>query len=441
MPSSLPIRLSRLLPALDPQRLLDFSPDVRRTLRIDISVMLLFTTFAGLTGPFTGLILRRELGATPLHLSVLAAANAACLLLSLVLARVVDSRRPLPYVVWPGVLARSLFLLVPFIQTPWPFVGVLVGGTLLGTISGPAQAALVQQVYPRESRGRALGTVRVTGAVLAAVLALGAGHLLGRVDYRWVFCAAGVVGMAASLRQWSLPVAVVPAGAARERTALREAWRALRGDVVYRRLLLASFVFGAGIWVQMPATPILLADVVRATPAQVGVFSAAGAGAALVGNLVWGRLADRGSAVVTLRTVYAIGTLTPLVYFVASHLAPTPRALIVASVAESLMHTGLDLVWMLATIELAGARRVAQYAAIGATLAGVRGMLGPFLGALVIETLGLQAVYLVSAALMATGAALVTRALPHGQNTPRYIEQPRQTSGGRSPSSASRNLS
>jgi MFS family permease len=93
---------------------------------------------------------------------------------------VVDSRRPLPYVVWPGFLARGLFVLVPFISTPWPFVGVLVAGTLLGTVSGPAQTALVERVYPREERGRALGTVRVVGAVVAIGLALLAGHLLGR---------------------------------------------------------------------------------------------------------------------------------------------------------------------------------------------------------------------------------------------------------------------
>ena len=80
----------------------DLSPPVRRAVRIDMSVTLLFTVFTGLTAPFTGLILRRELGASPFQLSVLGSAGAACLLLSLALARVVDARRPLPWVVWPS---------------------------------------------------------------------------------------------------------------------------------------------------------------------------------------------------------------------------------------------------------------------------------------------------------------------------------------------------
>lgn len=431
--------IGRFLPALAPARLLEFSPAVQRVLRIDVSVMLLFTLFAGLTTPFTGLILRRELGASAFQLSVLASSSAACLLLSLGLARLIDQRRPLPWVVWPSFLGRGLFVLVPFIHTPWPFVGVLVAGTLMNTVTGPAQTALVEQVYPREERGRALGTVRVAGALTAIALALAAGWLLGYVGYRWVFCAAGVAGMLASLRQRRLPVKDTSAPAARPRARLREAWRVVREDHAYRRVLLASSIFGSGIWVMMPANPILLADVMHATPAQVGGLAAAAAVAALVGNLMWGRLVDRGSSVRALRVVYALGTFTPLIYFTVSLVARSPWAMLGGSVTESLMHTGLDLVWMLAMIELGGRTgRTAEYAAIGATLAGVRGILGPLLGAVVIETLGIRAVYLVAAALMAGGAWLLAR---HPQNTPRYMEHPAHTSGGLRLMSPARNAS
>jgi MFS family permease len=431
------LSLARLFPALLPARLaFDFSPSVRRALRIDISVTLLFTLLAGLTTPFTGLILRRELGASAFHLSVLASASAACLLLSLALARIVDSRRPLPYLVWPTFLARGLFVLVPLIDSPWPFVGVLVAGTLMSTISGPAQTAVIEQVYPRSERGRALGTVRVIGAVAAIGLALGAGYLFGQLGYRWVFAAAGVLGMAAALRARRLPVpeATGVAGV-QPRTRLREAWGTVRADAAFRRVLVGSFVFGSGIWLMMPATPILLADVVKATPGQVGVFAAAGGVAALVGNLVWGRLADRRSSVTALRLIYGFGTATPLIYYVSSLIAPTPWALMGAAIAESLMHTGLDLVWMLAIIELGGKERTTQYAAIAATLAGVRGLIGPLAGAAVIETLGLHAVYAVAAGLMACGACLVHT----HQKVPRDMEHPAQTSGGVALVSAVRN--
>jgi predicted MFS family arabinose efflux permease len=99
---------------------------------------------------------------------------------------------------------------------------------------------------------------------------------------------------------------------------------------------------------------------------------------------------------------------------------------------------------MLAVIEFAGPGRTAQYAAIASTLAGIRGVAGPLLGAMMIETLGLQALYLASAALMGAGAVLVGWQARDAvgrahQKMPRYIEHPRQTSGGLAVARASRN--
>lgn len=394
---------------------LNFSPAVRRALRVDIAVGLLMTASIGLTNPFTGLILRRDLGASAFQLSVLASATAACLLLSLGLARLIDTRRPLPWVVWSTFAARGLFLLVPFIDGPWSFVALLVGVNLLGTATNLAQPALVQQVYPREERGRALGTVRLVGAVLAIGLALAAGHLLGAFSYRAVFCVAAVLGMAASLRQRALPVPAVATTETAEHTRLRDAWLAVRNDHGFRGVLLGSFVFGSGVWVMMPATPILLVDVLGASTAQVGMLAAVGAAAALGGSIVWGRLVDRRSALRALRAVYVVGALTPIIYYAAR----APWMLVAASITESLMATGLDFVWMLVMIDAGGPRRTAQYTAIAATLAGVRGIIGPMVGGALIGTVGVHAVYLVAAALMMSGAILVSRQLRRsGQAVP-----------------------
>jgi len=418
-----------------------FSPDVRRTVRIEIGAALLVTLFTGLTGPFTGLILRRELGATPMHFSLLASANAACLLLSVLLARLVDTRRPLPWVVWPTFAARGLFLLVPLIASPWPFLGLMVAGTLLNTVAGPAQSAMIQRLYPPDARGRALGAVRVAGAVAAIALSAVAGHLLLHVDYRHVFGAAALLGMAGSMAQLRLTVPEAPAAAAPERPGLREAWRAIARDRRYRGLLIASTVFGSGIWLQMPATPLLLADVAGVSTAQAGVLSGIAATAALGANVLWGRLVDRRSSVRALRVVYCVGTLTPIAYYAVSRVPSATWLLAAGTVFESLMATGLDLVWMLAVIDAAGPRRAAHYAAIAGTVAGVRGILGPMAGAALIQWFGVHAVYLAATALMATGAWLVGRLASAPQNTPRYIEQPRHTSGGLSVSSAALKLS
>src|SRR5207302_8704418 len=115
-----------------------FSPEIRRALRVDVSAALLFAVFASLTTPFIGLILRRELGATPLQLSVMSAAGGACLLLSLAWARALGGRPPLPYLAWPSFVARGLFLLVPLAFSAWSFVSLVVPAHLFGACAALA---------------------------------------------------------------------------------------------------------------------------------------------------------------------------------------------------------------------------------------------------------------------------------------------------------------
>lgn len=383
-----------------------FSHDVRAAVSVDMSATVLFAVFAGLTGPFNGIILRRELGASATQLAILASAGAAFNLFSLLWVRALDGRAPLPYAVWPGFFARSLFLLVPLIHSPWGFVGVLATGSLLGTIAEPANAAVLQRLYPREQRGRALGLVRMAGgAVVIALAALG-GTLLALVDYRVLFPVAALFGMGASLRQRHVPLPDTAADHG-ERVRLREAWPAVREDRRFQRLLLGHFVFGSGIWLMMPATPLLLVDVLQASTAHVGLLAAVGGAAGLVGNFCWGRLVDGRSGAIVLRLVYTIGAVSPLVYLVAE----SPWLLLVTAVTEALMTSGLDLVWIMCLMDAAGPRRTAQYVAISATLAGVRGVLCPLVSAALIQTVGLRPVYLLAAVMMAAAIVIVSQTI------------------------------
>ena len=384
-----------------------FSPATRRALRIDISATLLFTVFAGLTGPFLGLILRRELGATPLQLAVMSSAGGACLLLSLLWARAFHGRPPLPYLVWPGFVARGVFLLVPLVSSAWSFVGLVIARDFFGAAVAPAQAAVVERVYPRAQRGRALGLVRMAGAVLGIGLALAAGQLFDRVGYRWIFVGAALLGMASSLRLRRLAVPEPATGGDEAPAGLRGAWLTVRDDHAFRRLLVASFLFGFGCWIQTPAHPLLLVDVLGVSASQVGVFGSVAAVATLAGSAYWGWLVDRKSSLEALRVMYLVGATTPLILY----LAWSPWVLVASTVTDSLLAVGLELVWMMAVIDIAGPQRTAQYVAIGATLAGVRGIAGPLVGGLVIYSFGIHAVYLVAAILMFSGAWLVGREL------------------------------
>lgn len=103
--------------------------------------------------------------------------------------------------------------------------------------------------------------------------------------------------------------------------------------------------------------------------------------------------------------MYLIGSATPLIYFIAWN----PWVLVASAITDSLLAVGLELVWMMAVIDVAGPQRTAHYVAIGATLAGVRGVVGPLVGGLVIQASGVHTVYVIAAILMLSGTWLVCR--------------------------------
>jgi MFS family permease len=380
--------------------------NVRAALAVDVSTTALFAVFATLTIPFNGIILRRELGASATQLAVLASAGAAFNLFSLVWARALDGRTPLPYAVWPGFIARSLFLLVPFLHSAWAFVAILAAASFLGTIAEPANAAVMQRLYPRELRGRALSTVRMAGGAVVIALSAIAGKLFVLVDYRVIFPIAALFGMSASLRQRQMPVPDDPTGA-REHVRLRDAWATVCRDRPFRRLLAAHFVFGAGIWLQMPATPLLLVDVLNTGMAHIGLLAAIGGAAGLVGNFCWGRMVDRRPTLNVLRVVYVVGAVSPVVLYFAT----SPSVLMVTAVTEALMTSGLDMVWIICLMDAAGPRRTAQYVAISATLAGVRGVLCPLASAALIQVAGVRSVYITAVMVMIAGILLLSAAI------------------------------
>ncbi len=383
------------------------SPPVRRIVQIEIAVAVTLSAFNSLAPPFTGLVLRRDLHATPLQLALTSSAGAALMLQSMWCTRRIHGRSPLAFVVWPGFVARGLFVLAPFIHSAWPLVGILVAGSLASAIAQPAYTAVAEAVYPREERGRALGIIRMMGSMLPIGLAPVAGHLVDSLGYRIVFPIAAVLGMGASLCQRRIGP-TPPADLGRvDPSALRMLPSLLREDPAFRTLLVASSLFGLGVWLQQPVNPLMWVDVLHASAIQVGVAGAAASVAGLFVSVYWGRVLDRQSSLRTVRTVYALGMLTPLTYL-AAFVVRTPWALVLSQANDAVALTGVDMVVIMAMMDL-GRGRGATYQAVYLTVAGVRGIVAPLCAAVAAQSLGIAPVYAVTAALMLAAVWVAAR--------------------------------
>jgi MFS family permease len=359
---------------------------------------LLFGIFNGMVIPFLGVTARR-MGASPLLVSLVVAGPAVGLLLAAYWSVVVAGRNPIPYLVWPGVLARSLFLLTPTIAHPGAFTILVLAYHAVNGITTPAYAATVQLLFPQEFRGTLLGLVR-TGLSCASILgSLLAGPLLERFGPRLVLPVAALFGVAGALAHSRIRPPRLPAPP--PRPSLREVWHAAWADRHFRWVLVATFAFGFGGWTMAPAIPLLLVDVLQARPTQVGILAAASNAASVVGFFLGGRVIDRSSGLSTLRRALMVSPLTPLLYA----LIPSAWAALGPAAADGFLIAVVELAWMTTAMELAPPHLVVHYAGAYTSLIGVRGILAPLLAGALLESLGPRPVLLLSALWMATAGA------------------------------------
>lgn len=373
---------------------------VRRNAAIDITAAAFFGIWGGLTTPFIPFMGRR-LGASPLEISVLVAAQAVVLLLSLWAMNLVRIGHPVRVVIIPSLIARSLFLAMPLVRSPEEYVGLIVVHYAIGQMGSLGYAQVMRSVYPDDLRGRIMAVVRVGMAICWIAASLIGGRLMQLLDFRWVFASAAVFGVTSSLVFSRIRLPAVPEP--EERANLRHMGRILRDDPGYRRFLTGLFIYGFATWFQGPAIAILLVDVLHATSFQVGLLGAVTSGTWLFSYYYWGRTIDRTSAAAAMSRVVFVGSLTPLVYL----LARNGWMVQGAGVTEGMTSAGFDLGWIAVVLQYAPAGHIRHYVAIFNFFVGLRAGSAPFLAGLLIPLLGVRWIFAVAAVGTFTGALLM----------------------------------
>lgn len=352
-----------------------FPEALRANLRIDAAAALIFGMFYAGAISFLPVVLRR-MGASSDMLALYVAQNYLGSLLASFSVLLMRGRSPKAFGLAFWLISRSLFLLAAFV-TNAAWMLVLTGFFwLFEAFPSPAYTRIIQAIYPNPYRGRALGIVRV-GMVLAMIVATPlAGWALDRYGHRLILPIASALGVIATLIFARIRVDGLvhnpPAG-----QSLGSIWGILAHDRRFALYMFGFSVYGLGFLVGMPLFAIVQVDRLQLSYTALGYLGLLQSLFWLAGNLVWGRLIDTRGGVWVLRANVGIAIILPLSYIWAAN----AWMLIPAFIAQGIIAAGIDLGIISTGIELADPERVAEYSALQATIIGVRGMLGPFIGA------------------------------------------------------------
>jgi predicted MFS family arabinose efflux permease len=372
--------------------------EVRRNLWIETLASIAFGIFYAAAISFMPVVLRR-LGASSTLLAIYTAQTYLGSVLSTLGVLMMRRREPLTFATTCWLLARSLLLPTFLIAQAGWLLALTALAWLLEAFPGPAYARVIQAIYPARYRGRALSIVRV-GLVLAVLVVTPlAGLALDHIGYRVLFPIAAIIGVLATLIFSRLHVD--ERGLPPQQTrSLGGVWRLLGQNRRFAIYMLGFALHGLGFLMGLPLFAIVQVDRLQLSYTTIGYLGLAQSLFWLVGNVFWGRLVDRHGGLWVLRANVAIAMLVPLTY----SWAFDAWTLLPAFVAHGIISAGIDLALISSGIELAEPESVAEYSALQATIIGLRGMIGPFVGvALLSVGVPERAIFILGGCFIASG--------------------------------------
>lgn len=376
---------------------------VRFNFRVEFAATVIYGAFATILA-FIPIVLRR-LGATAEILALYTALTYIGTVMagpSLYLAR---RRRPLKVLVIVQSLGRAMFLGAAFVTGD---IGLLILVGVFWLCEGlptPTYSAIVQKIYPLETRGTLMSVVRVGMSVTLLALAPLAGRILDGPGYRVLFPIAGAVGIIAALvfgrlrfDQSEPPPA--PSSAPQNFGGI------LKYDRRYVLYLGAVVFWGLSALVPSAVIPLVQVDRLHITYTELGWLNLALSLVRLPAYFYFGRAVDRIGPVRCLQYACLINLVVVLPYIWVTQ----AWMLIPTFVASGIAGAAVDLALINSAIQLARHGQIQEYSALQAMVIGVRGMIGPFIGVIMLRTgASPSAVFAVAAACSVMGALLLVK--------------------------------
>lgn len=390
----------------------------------------LFNLLSGIHGgmiAYASLVIAKTcLDATPTHLAFLLAAFPCGAFLGSVWASL--GRR---WGMQRLVIAMNFFgslppLLVPFVEmAPGvrpadAFTALMTISLLLYSAMKMGQSSMYRSTYPVALRGRVVGQFLFCNYFSMVLTILLAGWLVdGRYhdphNYRWLYPVLAFAGLGSCWFYARIrPLEPVrPAPPTTFWQAFRSVGQVLQRDRDYRTFQLSFFLNGSAFFMASHVVVELCRTRLHfeATPLALAMGVIPLSLLALCSPL-WGRVLDR-LGIVMLRVLVAVAMTSYLGLYFLGLAWEWPLLIFLGSVLRGISEAGGQVTWALASVQFApGLDDVPVYNSIHFTLNGIRGLIMPWVGIMLLALIGswtVAAACLISAVSIFVGLNLARR--------------------------------
>ena len=379
-------------------------PEARWNFRVILTHWVLAGVFTGVIGSYLAVVARR-LGADEVTVALVFAGQFVGGMLAIsgpFLLRSIPPARAVS-VLW--AVARLAFVAALFIDSAGPYLAMVLTWALIAMFGVPLYVGVMQAAFPPPLRGRVIGVVQGSMAIVVLVVAPLSGALMDTVGYGPVFAGAGIVGAIGATAL--LRVRVKPA----PRYTYSSPWQMFHSTISnhrFRRYVSCTTIGLFGEFLLMPTIAVVLVDTFNASFAVIGILAMIQGFTWAGGYLLWGVISDRKSG----PFVVWMGTFLKMVVaaiFVIAILVENVWLLVPAYAAIGLNFASGDLGWQTSMAALAHPEEVDAFSTSFWLILGALGVVGPLLGAAILVAGGPIAVFACALGLAAIGSLLVGR--------------------------------
>ena len=318
-----------------------------------------------------------------------------------------------------GLIGRLCLILMLWVHNFYQYLVILVILFSFNALISPAQNSIYQLNISPKNRGLIFGYVSSLITLVAIFFSYAAGKILDINEnwFRYIFLAVGILGCLSSFLMALIKInkesfkekAFLTLKQVFIKPVLRTA-EVLKNNKDFAIFQRNFFLYGIAFMMLLPAIPKYLVEylqmdyshtfLAKGIIAQIGILFLAP---------LAGKVHDRKNPAFFTTIVFGLLSLYPLTLLISSFMLGTSYVYYVVYFAFFIFSVGLSgmiIAWNISSIFFAGKEDVSMYQSVHVTLTGVRGIFAPFLGLLIMKTLGIRAVFIGATALFLVASVL-----------------------------------
>jgi DHA1 family multidrug resistance protein-like MFS transporter len=344
-------------------------------------------------------IVARKIGSSNLQMGFLTTAPFIGALFAFFWAHYSSEKRKMPFLILVKGIGRGALFLMLFSFQPWMFIFTVFLFYFFEFAGSPAYGGIVQDIYPKEHRGKAMGYVQAEMLLAIILFSYIAGYLLflGERSYTYIFSLGAIFGLLSLAFFQRIKVESDKRLEKRKRQfPLIRVREIFQKDRRYLRFSSIFFLFGFANLLPLALYPIFLVDNLKISTMIAGKLVALSSLFWLISTFFWAEHIDRKDPLKTLCILFLFASFTPFLYFLATNIWFAASA----AVCVGIVSGGLWLAWVNYITKIALPRDVQVYWGIQFSLMGIRGIIAPFIGIGLMHLLGIKGVFLISSSLI-----------------------------------------